>query len=63
MDDPNVNLKFLEGVKEEREEAKLGNLIVIGSYNLHFVHGTVKSVCEKNWLGLKESHQRSFSAA
>lgn len=52
-DDPNVNLKFLEGVKKEREEAKLGNLIDIGSCNLRVVHGAVKSVYEKTDWGLK----------
>lgn len=46
-------LKFLEGVKKEREEAKLGNLIDIGSCNLHVVHGAVKTVCEKTDWGLK----------
>ena len=38
MDDPNVNLKFLEVVKKEREEVKLSKLIDIDSWNLHIFH-------------------------
>ena len=33
-------------MKKEREEAGLNNLVNIGSWNLHVVHGTLKSVLE-----------------
>ena len=35
MDGPNVNLKFLENIRKEREEAKLSKFIDIGSCDLH----------------------------
>ena len=47
MDGPNVNIKFLEMIKKEREEAKLSKLIDIGSCDLHAVHGSFKKTCEK----------------
>ena len=47
MDGPNVNLKFLETVKKERKETNLSKLVDIGSFDLHTVHGSFKSVCEK----------------
>ena len=53
MDGPNFNLKSLEGLKKEKEEAKLSKLIDIGSCNLHVVHGALKSACEKTNCVLK----------
>ena len=47
MDGPNVNIKFLEMIKKEREEAKLSKLIDIGSCDLHATHGSFKAACEK----------------
>ena len=45
MDGPNV--KSLEMIKKEREEAKLSKLIDIGSRDLHAVHRSLKTACEK----------------
>ena len=60
VDDPNVNLKFLKGVKKEIEEAKLSKLMDIGSCNLHIVHGAFKSACEKTDWGLKSLIKGAF---
>ena len=60
MDGPNVNLKFLETVKKEREEANLSKLIDIGSCDLHTVHGSFKSACEKTEWHLKSLLKSSF---
>ena len=60
MDGPNFNLKSLEGLKKEKEEAKPSKLIDIGSCNLHVVHGALKSACEKTNCGLKNLIKRVF---
>ena len=53
MDGLSVNLKFLENIRKEREEAKLCKLIDIGSCDLHVVHGSFKSACEKTDWDIK----------
>ena len=62
VDDPNVNLKFLKGVKKEIEEAKLSKLMDIGSCNLHIVHGAFKSACEKTDWGFSSSFSSRVSS-
>ena len=51
----NVNLKFLEVVKKEMEEAKFSKLTDLGSCNLHIVHGAFKT----GW-GLKSNIKGAF---
>ena len=60
MDGPNFNLKSLEGLKKEKEEAKFSKLIDLGSCNLHVVHGALKLACEKTNCGLKNLIKRVF---
>ena len=60
MDRPNVNIKFLEIIKKEREEAKLSNLIDIGSCDLHAVHGSFKTACEKTEWDIKRLLKSCF---
>ena len=60
MDGPNVNIKFLEMIKKEREEAKLSKLIDIGSCDLHAVHGSFKTACEKTEWDIKRQLKSCF---
>ena len=60
MDGPNVNLKFLETVKKEREETNLSKLVDIGSCDLHTVHGSFKAACEKTEWNIKSLLKSSF---
>ena len=53
MDGPNVNLKFLENIRKEREQAKLSKFIDIGSCDLHVLHGSLKSTFEKTDWDIK----------
>ena len=46
MDGPNVNLKFLKKLKEQRNEHGSLGLINLGSCNLHIAHGTFISGAE-----------------
>ena len=39
MDGPNVNLKLLEKINEERTSNEFHRLISIGSCGLHTIHG------------------------
>lgn len=41
-DGPNVNLKFLDIVKEERKDKDLKELLNVGTCGLHTVHGALK---------------------
>ena len=60
MDGPNVNIKFLEMIKKEREEAKLSKLIDIGRCDLYAVHGSFKTVCEKTEWDIKRLLKSCF---
>ena len=50
MDGPSVNLKVLNEIGKEREDAGLSKLINVGSCNLHVVHGALKSATFCCWL-------------
>ena len=41
-DGPNVNLKFLDIVREERKDNDLKGLLEVGTCGLHTVHGALK---------------------
>ena len=41
-DGPNVNLKFLDIVREERKDNDLKGLLEVVTYGLHTVHGALK---------------------
>ena len=60
MDRPNVNIKFLEMIKKDSEEAKLNKLIDIGSCDLHAVHGSFKTACEKTEWDIKRLLKSCF---
>ena len=50
-DDPNVNLKFLQIIKDHREELDHLRLIDIGTCGLHTVHGSFKTgLVASGWL-------------
>ena len=46
MDGPNINLKFYEALKQERNENLFHSLIDIGTCNLHSVLGAIRSGVE-----------------
>ena len=54
MDGPNVNLKLLKKLKEQRNEFESPGLINFGSCNLHIVHGSFKSGAEASGWNLKK---------
>ena len=54
MDDPSVNLKFLQKVQDERVENEQPALIDIGSCVQHTVHGAFKCGAQSTELKLKE---------
>ena len=43
MDGPNVNLLFLDVLKKSRQKNEISELIDIGSFNIHVVHGAFKT--------------------
>ena len=62
MDDPLVNLKFLQGLVKHREELEIEEkMIDIGTCELHVVHGAFKCGIERTDWNIKEtlkgSHQ------
>ena len=48
MDGPNMNLKLLREIQNERQKNKLSSLIDIGSCSLHSIHGAFKTGSEKS---------------
>ena len=51
MDGPNVNLKLLKNLKEQRNELGTRRLISVARCNLHIIHGSFKSGAEANeWI-------------
>ena len=47
VDGPRVNLKFYNEIVQDRQENMVHLLIDIGSFSLHIVHGSFKTVAEK----------------
>ena len=60
MDGPSVNLKVVNKISKEREDAGLSKLINVGSCNLHVVHGALKSATEATGWNLKSIMKSSF---
>ena len=54
MDGPNTNLKVLEEYQKKMVEGELPQLIDIGTYNLHTVHGAFKTGATQSGLNLKK---------
>ena len=55
MDNPNVNLKFLQKVPDHREANEQTLLFDIGSCELHTIHGTFKAGVQSIYWMLKKS--------
>ena len=49
MDDPNVNWKFYDIIKQEIKSPGSPKLLDLGSCGLHTVHGAFKKAFEDNW--------------
>ena len=60
MDGPNVNLKLLQKLKEQRNELGSPGLIAFGSCNLHTVHGAFKTGAEASGWTLKQLLKSCF---
>ena len=58
MDDPEVFRRSEKGKKKTKTQQ--GNWHI---FDFCVVHGALQSALEKNWLGLKKSYIRNFSAA
>ena len=57
MDEPIVNLRFLEKLQKDCLENEQHELINIGSYGLHTIHGAFKTGAEsKSWNIRKTLH-------
>ena len=56
----NVNLKFYEALKQERNKNLFHSLIDIDMCSLHFVHGAIQSGVETTFWGLKETLTDAF---
>ena len=59
-DRPNVNLKFYEALKQERNENLFYSLIDIGTLSRHSVHGAIRSGVETTFWGIKETLTGAF---
>ena len=60
MDGPNVNLKFLQTVKNDRDQNEQHQLIDIGSCGLHTMHGAFKTGAEKTNWKIKDTLKAAF---
>ena len=54
MDDENVNLTFYQEFKGMSDQSLFHELIEIGIFNLHFVHGALESSFGNNEWKVKE---------
>ena len=63
MDGPSVNMKFYTELVKTQEEAHLPNLINIGTYSLHVIHGAFKTGIESTNLEMKKTFKRKLSIA
>ena len=54
MDGPNVNLKMLQKINEERTANEFHHLISIGSCGLHTVHGAFRTGAEATDWSIKK---------
>ena len=53
MDELNINLKYYEALKQERNENLFLSLIYIDACSLHSVHGAICSGVETTFWGYK----------
>ena len=60
MDGPNKNLKFLQKLKEQRNELGFPELINLGSCNLHIIHGAFKTCAEVSGYNVKSLLKSCF---
>ena len=63
MDGPSVNMKCYTELVKTQEEAHLPNLINIGTYSLHVIHGAFKIGIESTNLEIKKTFKRKLSIA
>ena len=63
MDGPSVNMKCYTELVKTQEEAHLPNLINIGTYSLHVIHGAFKTGIESTNLEMKKTFKRKLSIA
>ena len=60
MDESNINLKFYEALKQERNENLFLSLIDTDTCSLHSVHGAIRSGVGTTFLGIKETLTGTF---
>ena len=60
MDESNINLKFYEALKQERNENLFLSLIDTDTCSLHSVHGAIGSGVETTFWGIKETLTGAF---
>ena len=60
MDESNINFKFYEALKQERNENLFLSLIDIDTCSLQSVHGAIRSGVETTFWGIKETLTRAF---
>ena len=61
MDESNINLKFCEALKQERNKNLFHSLIDIDMCSLHSVDGAVRSVVETTFWGINETLTGAFN--
>ena len=60
MDESNINLKFYEALKQERNENLFLSLIDTDTCSLHSVRGAIWSGVETTFWGIKETLTGAF---
>ena len=60
MDGPNVNMKHLKKLKEQRNEVEFPGFINFDSCNQHIIHSAFKSGAEASGWNLKELLKSHF---